>query len=135
MVDLGLEAVLPETVSCWSVGRRGHHCGYCVPCIIRQISCEYVGAADAAYEFRPLDDIPASAPWRRTAVDNVVHLCDHVAAMAGADDGELELDFTDLVNVGDQLTRVESFAMHRRWADQALAVLRSHPVSANVLGC
>jgi 7-cyano-7-deazaguanine synthase in queuosine biosynthesis len=133
IADLGLKAVLPSTVSCWSIGRRGQHCGYCVPCIVRQISCEYAGAPDVDYQVRPMDDIPAAARWRRTAIDNVVHLSCHVSAIAEADDSKFEWDFTEFVNVGDQLTRDESFAMHRRWADQALAILRIHPFSAGYL--
>ncbi|WP_203933920.1 7-cyano-7-deazaguanine synthase [Virgisporangium ochraceum] len=133
-VDLSLESVVPETVSCWSIGRRAKHCGYCVPCLVRQISCEYTGVTDAPYKHRPLDDIPDSAPWRRTAMDNIVHLGAQVTAIAEADDAQLELDLTDLVNGGDQITRDESFEMHRRWADQAIAVLRAHPVSARLLG-
>lgn len=56
--QLGLGTVLPLTVSCWWIGRTGWHCGYCVPCIVRQISCEYAQQPDVAYREHPLDHIP-----------------------------------------------------------------------------
>src|SRR6266511_1713687 len=107
---------------------------YCMPCIVRQISCEYAGAPDVIYREHPLDHIPPDARWRDPATDNVVHLCTHVAALAEADDIDLELDFTELLNCGDQLTREQSFDMHRRWARQCLAILRTHPTAARFLG-
>ncbi len=133
-VGLGLGDVLPDTVSCWWIGRTNQHCGYCIPCIVRQISCEYAGAPDVIYREHPLDHIPPDARWRDPATDNVVHLCTHVAALAEADDIDLELDFTELLNCGDQLTREQSFDMHRRWARQCLAILRTHPTAARFLG-
>lgn len=52
-----------------------------------------------------------------------MHLCAHVNELAEADDIQMEYQFTDLLNCGDQLTRAESFDMHRRWARQCLNVL------------
>lgn len=98
------------------------------------MSCEYADVADVAYKAYPLDQIPADASWRDTATDNLVHLCTHVSGLAEADDYDLDFHFTDLLNCGDQLTRQESFAMHRRWAQQCLTILDRHAASAKLLG-
>jgi hypothetical protein len=64
----------------------------------------------------------------------VVHLATHVTALSEADDFDMDLEFTEMINCGDQLTRQESFAMHRRWAEQCLTIMARHPFAARLLG-
>jgi hypothetical protein len=131
---LGLCDVLPKTVSCWQIGRTRRHCGYCVPCLIRQISFEHAGLSDTPHESYPLDTIPDGGIRQQTATDNVTHLAAHVLALSQADEFELELDFTEMINCDGQLTRRQSIDMHYRWAEQCLTVLERHPHSAHLLG-
>jgi 7-cyano-7-deazaguanine synthase in queuosine biosynthesis len=132
-MELQLGSVLPRSVSCWWIGRTGKHCGYCVPCILRRISCEYASAPDATYGQNPLDCIPPDASWRDAATDNVVQLAAHAIGLDECDDLDFELEFPELLNCGDQITRDETFAMHRRWAQQCLAIMRTHPGAARVI--
>jgi hypothetical protein len=125
-VGLNLDPTIPSTVSCWSIGRSSQHCGYCVPCIIRRISCEFAEVADVEYATAPFDSLPATANWVRAAKDNVIHLITHALNLQG-DDEEIELSYPELLTCGDQLTPADSLTMHRRWSDQCLKVIRRHP--------
>lgn len=53
-----LRRVLPRTLSCSHLGRnrwakfRGHHCGYCIPCIYRRVAFDSLGLDDPADYYR-----------------------------------------------------------------------------------
>jgi hypothetical protein len=48
------------------------------------------------------------------------------------DDVELEYQYPELLNGGDALPLVDAINLHRRWADQASAVLFSHPIPSGL---
>lgn len=57
--------LLPHSMSCahpeaarWHGLTPGTHCGYCVPCVIRQASVQFAGATDAEYAVDVLNDPP-----------------------------------------------------------------------------
>ncbi|HZO68690.1 MAG TPA: 7-cyano-7-deazaguanine synthase [Kribbellaceae bacterium] len=131
---LGLNQVLPHSVSCWAIGRHPVHCGYCIPCLVRRIAFQHSDASDGTYETNPLDDIPPGAPWAATAKPNLVDLAAQAIDMCELDDAALEYEYPELLNCGDQLTRDDSFAMHRRWASQCLAVMRTYRHAAALAG-
>jgi hypothetical protein len=133
-LDLTLGPVLPHSVSCWAIGRHGVHCGFCVPCLVRRIAFEYAGACDGTYKTDPLDSLPPDASWATTAKVNIVDLAAQAIGMSELDDPDLELEYPELLNCGDQLTVDDSFAMHRRWANQCLAVMRTHREAAALAG-
>jgi 7-cyano-7-deazaguanine synthase in queuosine biosynthesis len=132
--DLALGSVLPHSVSCWAIGRHPVHCGYCVPCLVRRIAFEHADAIDGTYKATPMDCIPAEAPWAATAKANLVDLAVLAITVSEFDDAELELEYPELLNCGDQLTVDECFAMHRRWADQCLRVMRTHREATALAG-
>ena len=128
-VQLGQEAILKETISCWSAGRTRRHCGYCAPCIMRRISCELHGIEDAEYDHDVFtDDVFVSQNPR--AQDNLVHLGGLVRDFRTLDDFELELQYVEVFSGGSQLSASEALELHHRWADQAATVLSRYPVTA-----
>jgi hypothetical protein len=128
--ELGFERELADTVSCWQIGRTRSHCGSCVPCLLRRIACETHGVADVPYDADLFDDVTAIDDPR--ARDNLAHLIAFVDEIREFDDVELEYQYPELLNGGDALPLVDAINLHRRWADQASAVLFSHPIPSGL---
>lgn len=130
--DLGHQASLAETISCWSAGRTREHCGYCAPCMMRRISCELHGLPDARYRNDPFADDVFLAQNPR-ATDNLIHLGSLIRDFRELDDFELELKYIEIFSGGSQMSPSEALALHRRWAEQAAAVLQRYPVSTRYI--
>jgi 7-cyano-7-deazaguanine synthase in queuosine biosynthesis len=129
---LNCEAALPDTLSCWSVGHTGRHCGYCAPCMMRRISCAVNSAPDAQYEHDVFAD-PAVTVNRPFAQDNLAHFIGCVHYLTTASDLDVELDYPELLSGGSQVTQREALDVHRRWATEALPYLQAQPVSGRLL--
>lgn len=129
---LNCDSALPDTLSCWSVGHTGRHCGYCAPCMMRRISCAVNGAPDAPYEHDVFAD-PAVTLQRPFAQDNLAHFVACIKYLTAADDLDIELDYPELLGGGLQITEREALEVHRRWANQALPYLQAQPVSGRLL--
>jgi 7-cyano-7-deazaguanine synthase in queuosine biosynthesis len=129
---LGCDGHLPNTLSCWSVGHTGRHCGYCAPCMTRRISCESNSAPDAMYEHDVFGD-PNVSGSRPFAQDNLVHFVESVSYLQRATDADVELDYPELLGGGSQITQREALDLHRRWSGEAMSYLRGQPVSASML--
>lgn len=128
VVNLGYAQTLPRTVSCWAINRPGGHCGACAPCMTRRIACELHSAPDATYEHDVFSDVTAAS--ERSRHDNLVHLCQFVTDLLELDDYDLEFEYPEILSGGSQLTSTEARDMHRRWGQQAVAVLRNHSATA-----
>jgi hypothetical protein len=129
-VVLGHGADMDQTVSCWQIGRTSRHCGICAPCLLRRISCEHHGLPDVAYAADVFDD-PAAIDEPR-ARDNLTHLISLVQDLSELSDLELEIEYPELLSAEPALTLAEALHLHRRWADQAAAVLFAHPVPSSL---
>jgi 7-cyano-7-deazaguanine synthase in queuosine biosynthesis len=129
-IRLGHTKALAETISCWSIGRTNRHCGWCVPCLIRRVACEYHAIPDTAYESHPFDGIPESDT---KAKDNLGHLVMLAQAFTTRSDEDLLLDYPELVYVGQSIKPQEVLDLYRRWGEQAVSVLQTHAFSAELL--
>lgn len=129
---LGCAGQLPDTLSCWSVGHTGRHCGYCAPCMMRRISCAVNGAPDAVYEHDVFADANVVI-GRPFAQDNLAHFVECAVYLTQASDLDVELDYPELLSGGSQITQREALEIHRRWSSEALGYLRGQPVSAQLL--
>lgn len=128
-IRLGQADSLEHTISCWTIGRRNRHCGECVPCLIRRIACEYHNVKDAAYDY----DAFAAEPRRMSTKDNLVHLAMLASELVTMSDPDLELSYPELLNTGPDLNLKEAVELHRRWGNQAVAVLCRHPYTATLV--
>jgi hypothetical protein len=128
--ELGVAHAMANTISCWSIGRRPTHCGYCAPCLIRRISFEYAGLMDAIYDSNPFNGDRPSDP---VAQDNLIQLLALAKDLATFDQALLELDYPELLNTGRKLSLADSIAMHQRWGGQVLAVAANYAYSARLM--
>lgn len=128
--SLGAENDLAGTVSCWSIGRTGRHCGICAPCLMRRISFELHGMPDVAYDEDAFNDV--GVLHNEFACDNVTHLVRIVRDLEAKSDLNLQLEYPELLNGGSRLTLAETLDLHRRWAREASQVLGNHPVPAGM---
>jgi 7-cyano-7-deazaguanine synthase in queuosine biosynthesis len=129
-VALGFAQQLQDTVSCWQIGRSRTHCGECVPCLHRRIACETHAVADVAYDADLFEDTSHLRDNR--ALDNLAHLVAFVQELQEMSDFELEYEYPELLNGGPAVTLREAIDLHRRWADQAAAVLFAHSVPKSI---
>ena len=128
--DLNLGAALPFTVSCWSIGRTGHHCGVCAPCIMRRISFELHDLPDAEYTNDAFED--PTVLDRPFALDNLTHLVQLVDELITLDDLEMQLRYPEILNGSAVLPVADCSALYRRWASQASEILFSHSIPPQV---
>lgn len=128
---LGVDAGLANTASCWTWHRGRRHCGVCIPCLIRRISFDLEGLSEAPHAANPFDNHgDVQRPFAR---DNMVHLCTVVEAIDGLSDLEFELDHPEILDGGNMIDPPAARDLYRRWAAQALQVLRAHPVPRRFL--
>ncbi len=125
-VSLGLRDNLAATVSCWSIGRTSEHCGICAPCLMRRISFETHGVRDSNYAHDLFEDrVVLERPF---ALDNITHLVKIIEDIRTSSNLELQLEYPELLNGAGVLTMDECIDLHRRWADEAAAVLFGHSI-------
>lgn len=129
-VALGLSNRFAETVSCWKIGRTRTHCGICAPCLLRRVACEANGVADVEYASDVFDD-PQSL-GDPVARDNLSHFMALNQDLRTMDDIALPIEYPELLNGDPVLSLAESIALHRRWGEQAEAVLSAHPVPRSI---
>ena len=128
--ELGTETALASTVSCWSIGRTGRHCGICAPCLMRRISFELHGVQDVLYDADAFDD--GDVLQNEFACDNLTHLVRVVRDLRVLDDLELQLNYPELLNGGARLSLDATIDLHRRWQEEASEILVNHPVPAGL---
>ena len=129
-VALGHGDDMQQTVSCWQIGRTRTHCGICAPCIMRRISCETHGVADVPYDLDIFEDAAVLDDDR--ARDNLTHFVALIDDLSSLSDVELEYEYPELLSGAPAMTLAASISLHRRWASQAEAVLRSHSVPVSL---
>lgn len=121
---------LVNTVSCWSIGRTGRHCGSCAPCLMRRISFELHGVPDVTYELDAFED-PETLQIE-FACDNLTHLVRVIQDLSTQSDLDLQLSYPELLGGGRELSLVDTIDLHRRWAREASAVLGRYSVPASI---
>jgi len=129
-VSLGAKDEMKDTVSCWQIGRTRVHCGICAPCILRRVSCESHEVPDVQYAADVFED-PTSLDDIR-ARDNLGHMVSLIQDLIELSDVNLEYEYPELLGGQPALSLAESIDLHRRWADQASAVLLGHSVPASL---
>jgi 7-cyano-7-deazaguanine synthase in queuosine biosynthesis len=117
---------LESTVSCWSIGRTREHCGICPPCLMRRISCLSHGVDDVEYKVDALDEPNVLEDPR--AQDSLAHFIGLVDDLRELSEVQLPFRYPELLNAAPAMPIEDAIAMHKRWAEQAEAVLASHPV-------
>lgn len=117
---------LPVSTSCWKNARitvaNVHHCGACVPCIMRRIAIEANMATDpTAY----LEDAFAASsgglPSNEEARRNLADISEFAQNFQKLDTDSVIMEYPDLL--AKQLDSAKAVEMYRRFADETTAVL------------
>jgi len=121
--------ILRSAISCWKASRVPgalNHCGFCIPCLIRRIAIEHNGAAVNEYARDLLaEDVAALSPDDE-GKRNLVELAEFVGLFRGnRSRAEMELLFPELVTT--KFDAGQTIDMYRRFAREAIAVLRRYP--------
>ena len=129
-------AIIKQTVSCWKASRVSHyhHCGICVPCLIRRIALESNNVLLPEYE-KDLFQINIS---KLNSDDdgkrNLVELCEFInhfrkiGAIA-----ELQILFPELART-DCFDAERVIKMYERFAKEALTIFKRYPEVMKLIG-
>jgi 7-cyano-7-deazaguanine synthase in queuosine biosynthesis len=124
------------SVSCWRGSRTGksfHHCGECVPCLIRRIALEFHDVSLPEYERDLLVEDVSSLGPNDEGKRNLSELSEFIHAFRAKRDRELLFEYIDLVN--EQIDPTAAIGMYRRFAHEAHTVLsRYASVATTMLG-
>ena len=131
LIPAALHPHIHESTSCWRGARvptQATHCGECVPCLCRRIALEANGIKISEYH----RDLLTENVGRLDAADlgkrNLVDLCQFIALFDGPQRLRSELDvcyeFPELFE--RELDKTQVIAMYRRFAKEALRVLRMY---------
>jgi hypothetical protein len=99
--------------------------------MMRRIAFLAHGVGDTPYQHDILTD--ADVLNRDFAKDNLVQLIAVLEDIATSSDDEFEFRYPELMAGSSAISATEARDLHRRWADQALAVLRNYPVPSGLL--
>ncbi len=128
--------VIGKTVSCWRASRvsnQFHHCGICVPCLVRRIALESNDINLQEYQADLLRTDVANLDPDNDGKRNLVELCEFITIFH--DDcslAKLQEKFPELVT--DYFDANKTVEMYRRFADEALAVFNRYPEVKKLMG-
>jgi 7-cyano-7-deazaguanine synthase in queuosine biosynthesis len=115
--------IIAQTHSCW-IARQAHHCGHCVPCVVRRFATESAGVPDVSY----VDDaFRQPGMLKDEAFASIGDYLLFIRRLRSGDDPDLLLDYPDL-NIGAQAATPEQLiTIHRKWAQQVEKVINRYP--------
>ena len=129
------ERVVAQTVSCWKASRVSgfHHCGICVPCLIRRIALESNGISLPEYQRDLLQENIAKINADDDGKRNLVELCEFIGNFkSNRSMAELQLLFPELATDSFDVGQVTK--MYKRFATEALTVFKSYPEVMKIIG-
>jgi 7-cyano-7-deazaguanine synthase in queuosine biosynthesis len=123
------------STSCWKNSRvispGVHHCGECVPCIMRRIAIETTGSDPTAYKrdaFQlSLQDLSPDDDARR----NLYDVAEFIELFRSTSQQELLMAFPDLMS--KSINAAAAIDMYRRFALEARSILSLYPSMASLL--
>lgn len=128
--------VVPLATSCWRASRVGgakDHCGVCIPCLVRRIAVEHNGLVLDEYDRDVLAEDVAALDEGDLAKRNFVDLAEFVSRFAtNRSPNQLITDYPELVEDGVDVNR--AVRMYKRFANEAIGVLRRYEAARRLLG-
>lgn len=121
--------IIKQTISCWKASRiRGnkHHCGICIPCLIRRIAFEYSASPLPEYRNDIFREEVANLPPDHEGKRNIAELGEFIKIFETVgSQAELEEFYPDLVN--DHFDAEQAANMYTRFAKEARTVFNRYP--------
>lgn len=130
------QPIIEQTVSCWKASRVSHyhHCGICVPCLIRRIALEINGISLPEYEKDILRNTIAELDPNDDGKRNLVDLCEFVSSFRNSRSmAELQLLFPELAT-SDSYDANQAVKMYKRFSTEALTVFQHYPEVMKIIG-
>lgn len=130
------QAIMEQTVSCWKASRVSyyHHCGICVPCLIRRVALEINGIFLSEYEKDILRGNVAQLDPDDDGKRNLVELCEFISNFKNTRSiAELQLLFPELAT-SDCYDASQAVKMYKRFATEALTVFQRYPEVMKIIG-
>lgn len=130
------QAILEKTVSCWKASRVSHyhHCGICIPCLIRRIALESNSISLQEYEKDILRSNVALLDPNDDGKRNLVELCEFVNNFKSDHSmAELQLLFPELA-ASDCYDPNQAVKMYKRFAVEAQGVFKRYPEVIKLIG-
>jgi 7-cyano-7-deazaguanine synthase in queuosine biosynthesis len=130
------QEAIQDTVSCWKASRVAHvhHCGICIPCLVRRIALESNGISLREYQEYLLETDVSKLDADDEGKRNLVDLCEFVNYFRHArPPAELQLLFPELAT-SDCYDSNTAIRMYSRFAAEALAVFQRYPFVMQILG-
>jgi 7-cyano-7-deazaguanine synthase in queuosine biosynthesis len=131
LIPTVLHPKVKESTSCWRAARvptEATHCGECIPCLCRRIALEKNGIKIPEYHRDLLIENVGRLEPNDIGKRNLIDLCEFVALFEGPSRLRSEQDvcyeFPELFE--RELNKTEVIAMYRRFAKEALAVLKPY---------
>lgn len=127
--------VLAKTVSCWKASRVStvHHCGICVPCLIRRIALESNGIFLPEYARDLLRENIIELSADDDGKRNLVDLCEFINHFkADHSLAELQLLFPELATASYDVKKVVK--MYKNFAAEAIRVFENYPEVQKMMG-
>jgi 7-cyano-7-deazaguanine synthase in queuosine biosynthesis len=126
-------AAIDHSVSCWKSSRQSaHHCGECIPCLVRRIAIEYRGGSISGYRRDILSESLNELPESDSGKVNLGELMEFIANFGGStSDHELIEKYPELISSHFELDN--ALEMYRRFAAEALNVFRHYPKIGSLL--
>ncbi len=126
-------AALHKAVSCWRSSRVSdvHHCGECVPCLVRRIAFEHNGLKFPEYDRDLLEETIADLPEGDEGKRNLVDLTEFAHTFRSVSEGSLEELYPALINEDIKVT--DAISMYKRFADEAWQVLSQYAGPAAIM--
>ena len=118
---------IPLSVSCWRGSRvtSSHHCGDCVPCLVRRIALEANGVRIKEYARDLLSNDVSSLPTDDEGKRNLVDLIEFATTFHSLPPSQLEFFYPDVFS--QYFDKDAVMNMYHRFSDEAFAVLRRYP--------
>ena len=127
--------ILDQTVSCWKASRVSnfHHCGICVPCLIRRIALEsnniFLPECERDLLRENISELSADDDGKR----NLVDLCEFISHFkANHSLAELQVLFPELATASYDVKKVVK--MYKNFAAEAMAVFENYPEVRKTMG-
>lgn len=128
--------IIEKTVSCWKASRVSqhyHHCGICIPCLVRRIALESNGVSLKEYQTDLLKTDVAKLDADNDGKRNLVELCEFVNMFhENYSLAKLQEKFPELVT--ESFDASKTVEMYRRFSSEALSVFKHYSGIVRLIG-
>ncbi|MBN1316517.1 MAG: 7-cyano-7-deazaguanine synthase [Anaerolineales bacterium] len=133
---MGHRSIVDKTVSCWRTSRISgiqHHCGICIPCLIRRIALESNYLKLNEYQRDIFRENVSTLDFEDNGKRNLVEFCELVKIFENnLSQAALEERYPELVN--KFIDSKQAIEMYSRFAQEARSIFNQYPLIKTIIG-